>query len=275
MTVESSSAGTSKVAWITGASRGMGADTALRLAELGYDVALTARNQGALEAVAREVEALGRRALPLASDLTDRTSMTAFADAAESWGGRCDVLCNIGVYQGPGSRQLLVNTPIEELALSLEADVTAPTLLCQRAIPSMVANGEGVVVNMSSAVVFLTPWGTIEGDGGWTFSYAAGKAGIDQLAKLINAELGSQGVRAYTVEPGFVAYGDDFHERLREGERVPVAPAEVIGPAIAWLVSDPGAERLLSKRIHLPSITDKHRLLPGWDGPGSPYSTRW
>jgi NAD(P)-dependent dehydrogenase (short-subunit alcohol dehydrogenase family) len=253
----------------------MGADTALRLAEHGYDVALTARNQEALDSVAREAEALGRRALPLASDLTDRASIEAFADAATSWGGRCDVLCNIGVYQGPGARQLLMDTPIEELALSLEADVVAPTLLCQRALPSMIANGGGVVVNMSSAVVFLTPWGTIEGDGGWAFSYAAGKSGLDQLAKLINVELGSQGVRAFTVEPGFVAYGDDFHQRLREGERVPVSPAEVIGPAIAWLVTDPASERLLSKRVHLPSLTDKHRLLAGWEGPGSPYRTRW
>jgi NAD(P)-dependent dehydrogenase (short-subunit alcohol dehydrogenase family) len=253
----------------------MGADTAARLAELGYDVALTARNQKALEAVAREVEGLGRRALPLASDLTDRASIVAFADAATDWGGRCDVLCNIGIYQGPGGHQLLLDTPIEELALSLEADVVAPALLCQRAIPSMVANGGGVVVNMSSAVVFLTPWGTVEGDGGWAFSYAAAKAGIDQLAKLINVELGPRGVRAFTVEPGFVAYGNDFHERLREGERVPVSPAEVIGPAIAWLVSDPGSHRLLSKRVHLPSLTDKHRLLAGWDGPGSPYQTRW
>jgi NAD(P)-dependent dehydrogenase (short-subunit alcohol dehydrogenase family) len=253
----------------------MGADTALRLAELGYDIALTARNRDGLEGVAREVEALGCRALPLPSDLTDRVAINAFADAALSWGGRCDVLCNIGVYQGPGSRQLLMNMPIEELALTLEADVVAPALLSQRAIPSMIDHGGGTVINMSSAVVFLNPSGTIESDGGWTFSYAAGKAGIDQLAKLINAEIGSRGVRAYTVEPGFVAYGDDFYQRLREGEKVPVSPAEVIGPAIAWLVSDPAAERLLSKRIYLPAITEKHHLLAGWEGPGSPYRTRW
>jgi 3-oxoacyl-[acyl-carrier protein] reductase len=273
--VPSSSNGIAKVAWITGASRGMGADTSVRLAELGYDVALTARNLEALELVAGEVEALGRRALPLASDLTDRASISAFADAALSWGGRCDVVCNIGVYQGLGTRQLLTDMPIDELVVTLEADVVAPALLSQRAIPSMIANGGGAVVNMSSAVVYLEPWGTVEGDGGWSFAYAAGKGALEQLTKLINAELGPKGVRAYTVEPGFVAYGDDFHQRLREWERVTVSPAEVIGPAIAWLVSDPKAERLLSKRIHLPSLTAKHQLLADWDGPGSPYPTRW
>jgi len=165
--------------------------------------------------------------------------------------------------------------PIEELALSLEADVVAPVLLCQRAIPSMVAAGEGVIVNMSSAVVYLSPWGTIKDDRGWSLSYAAGKAGIDQVGKLINAELGPVGIRAFTVEPGYVAYGEGFRNRLSPDEKVPVSPAEAIGAAIAWLVRAPEATRLLSKRIHLPSITDKYRLLPDWNGPGSPYPTRW
>jgi NAD(P)-dependent dehydrogenase (short-subunit alcohol dehydrogenase family) len=242
--------------------------------------------QQRLDAVAEEIEGLGRRALPVASDLTDRASMVAFADAAEAWAGRCDLLCNIGVYQGPemGPRrgggdwaggQLLMEMPIEELALSLEADVVAPVLLCQRAIPSMVASGEGVIVNMSSSVVYLTPWGTVKEDRGWSLSYAAGKAGIDQVGKLINAELGSMGVRCYTVEPGYVAYGEMFLNRLGPDETVPVTPAEAIGAAIEWLVRTPEATRLLSKRIYLPAITEKHRLLPDWDGPGSPYPTRW
>jgi len=275
-----------RVAWVTGASRGIGADTALRLAELGYDVALTARDQGRLEQVAKEVEGWGRRALAKASDLTDRGSIVAFADAAQAWGGRCDVLCNIGVYQGPniGPRpggqdwaggNLVMEMPIDELALSLEADVVAPVLLCQRAIPSMVASGDGVIINMSSSVVYLEPWGTIKEDRGWSLSYAAGKAGIDQVGKLINVELGSAGIRAYTVEPGYVAYGEGFRNRLSPNERVPVCPAEAIGTAIAWLVRTPEATRLLSKRIYLPAITEKQRLLSGWDGPGSPYPTRW
>jgi NAD(P)-dependent dehydrogenase (short-subunit alcohol dehydrogenase family) len=270
-----SSGDTGRVAWITGASRGMGADTALRLAEFGFDVAITARDQGRLEGVATEVENMGRRAFPLASDLTDRASISAFADAAEKWGGRCDAVCNIGVYQGPGARQLVMDMPIEELELTLEADVVAPALLCQRAIPSMVAGGAGFIVNMSSAVVFLDPRGTIKDEGGWALSYAAGKAGIDQLAKLINVELGPAGVRAYTVEPGFVAYGDNYRDLVREGRRASVCPAECIGPAIAWLSSSPDAGRLLAKRVHLPSITEKHGLLAGWEGPGSPYPTRW
>jgi NAD(P)-dependent dehydrogenase (short-subunit alcohol dehydrogenase family) len=249
----------------------MGADTALRLGRLGYDVVLTARDQSRLNDVAREIEAAGGHALALAADLTDRSSMTAFADAAEQWAGRCDVLCNIGVYQGPGGRQLLLEMPLNELALTLEADVIAPAMLCQRAIPHMLDNGGGVIVNMSSAVVFLNPSGTVQEENGWSLAYAAGKAGIDQFAKLINVELGHSGIRAFTVEPGFVAYGQAYEAALRDNPGVPVSPPEAIGTAIAWLVEAPEATRLLSKRIHLPALAQKYGLLPGWNGPGSAY----
>ena len=264
-----------RVAWITGASRGIGADTAFRLAELGYDVALTARDQARLDAVAAEVEALGQHALAVSADLTDRASVGAFADAALDWAGRCDVLFNNGVYQGAGAARPFTDLPIDELARSLEADVIAPALLCQRAFPSMIANGGGVIVNMSSAVVFLEATGRVDGDGGWSVAYSASKAAIEQFSKSINAELGSAGIRAFTVEPGHVAYGDHFQELVDGNDPGTVAPAEVIGPAIAWLVRSPDADRLLSKRIHLPAITERQGLLAGWDGPGSPYPTRW
>ena len=267
----SSGSGTRKVAWITGASRGMGADTALRLAEAGFDVALTARDQERLDAVGAEVESLGVRALALASDLTDRHSMVAFSDAAERWGGRCDVLCNIGVYQGPGGRQLFAEMPIEELALTLEADVVAPALLSQRAIAMMRLNREGTILNMGSAVVFLQPSGTVRDNGGWSLAYAAGKAGIDQFSKVLNVELETAGIRVFTVEPGFVAYGDDYIAILRDRPGVAVSPPEAIGPAIAWLVHAPEASDLLSKRVNLPALTHKHGLLAGWGGPGTLY----
>ena len=266
----SSATPTRGVAWITGASGPMGADTSVRLAELGYDVALTARDQQRLDAVARDVESAGRRALAVASDLTDRESMSAFADEAERWGGRCDILCNIGVYQGPGGRQLFMDMPLDELALTLEADVVAPALLTQRAVPMMVANGGGVIVNMCSAVVFLQPSGTVH-ENGWSLAYAAGKAGLDQFSKVLNVELAPVGIRVFTVEPGFVAYGQAFDAVIRGRPGVPVSPPQAIGPAIAWLVQSPDASTLLSKRVNLPALTHEHALLPGWDGPGTPY----
>ena len=248
----------------------MGADTAVSLAAAGHDVALTARDQRALDAVASRVEAAGGRALAVASDLVDRGAVSSFADAALERFGRCDVLCNIGVYQGQGTRDLFMDLSIDELAASLEADVVAPALLCQRAIPSMLARGSGTIVNMSSSSVFLDPPGTVHGSG-WSLAYVAGKAGIDRFASILNVELGPSGIRAFNVEPGFVAYGEQLELSLQKYPGMPVSPPESIGPAIVWLVQSPDATRLLDKRVYLPGLTHKHGLLPGWGGPGSAY----
>jgi 3-oxoacyl-[acyl-carrier protein] reductase len=199
--------------------------------------------------------------------------MAAFATKAESWNDRCDVLCNIGVYQGPGGRQLFTEMPIEELALTLEADVIAPAFLTQRAIALMTAHGGGTIVNMGSGVVFLHPRATVREHGGWSVAYAAGKAGIDQFSKVLNVELGPANIRTFTVEPGFVAYGEAFHAVIRDQPGTPVSPAECIGPAIAWLVEDPVASDLLSKRVSLPQLCREHGLLADWDGPGTSYLT--
>jgi NAD(P)-dependent dehydrogenase (short-subunit alcohol dehydrogenase family) len=250
----------------------MGADIAVQLARCGHDVAVTARDQARLDAVADEVRAAGGRALAFASDLTDRRSTASFADAALAEFGRCDVLCNNGIYNGPGVLKRLMESALDELVISFEADVVAPVLLCQRAIPSMLANGGGTIVNMSSSTVFLDPPGSV-GDNGWSFVYVAAKAGIDQLASIINVEHGAQGIRAFTVEPGFVAYGEDLGRMLRQYPGIPVSPPEAIGPAVVWLVQDEAAGRFLSKRVNLPALTVKHDLLPDWDGPGSDFES--
>ena len=262
------------VAWVTGASRGMGADTAVQLARAGYDVALTARDRQRLDAVAAEVEAQGSRAWVHPLDLTDRSAVAGFADAALAEFGRCDVLCNIAIYQGAGGFQLIMDTEPDEMVRTYEADVVAATVLCQRAVGSMLEHGGGTVVNMSSASVYLEPTGTVH-DKGWSFAYVAAKAGIDQMASILNVELGDRGIRAFTVEPGFVAYGDEFQQTLAKYPGRPVSPPESIGPAIVWLVQDPNADRLRSKRVSLPDVTHKQGLLTGWDGPGTNFeSTR-
>jgi 3-oxoacyl-[acyl-carrier protein] reductase len=263
--------GERKVAWVTGASRGMGADTAIQLGKAGYDVALTARDQDRLDRVAEAIRSFGVEAMPMSSDLTSRASVAAFADHALERFGRCDVLANIGIYQGPSMTMRFVDTPLDELAVHHEADVIAPALLCQRALPWMREHG-GTIVNMSSSSVFLEPPGPV-GENGWSFAYVGAKAGVDRLASIINVELGDEGVRAFNVEPGFVAYAAELESQIRKFPGIPVSPPECIGPAILWLIETPEADRLRSKRIYLPGITHKQGLLPGWDGPGSHYES--
>jgi 3-oxoacyl-[acyl-carrier protein] reductase len=262
------------VAWVTGASRGMGANTAVELARAGYDVALTARDAVRLDAVAAEAEGLGASVMPMVSDLTDRVSVRSFAEAAVERFGRCDVVCNIGIYKGPGMYSLFLDTTPDQMAISYEADVVAPLLLCQRAIPLMLSAGGGTVVNMSSSSVVREPPGTVD-ENGWSISYVAAKAGIDRFASILNVELGDRGIRAFNVEPGFVAYGNRFAEVLAKYPGIPVSPPESIGPAIVWLARSPDADRLLPKRVNLPGLTQKQGLLPGWDGPGTVFATAY
>jgi 3-oxoacyl-[acyl-carrier protein] reductase len=262
------------VAWVTGASRGMGANTERELPRAGYDVALTARDVGRIGEVAAEAEGFGASTMPMVSDLTDRGSVLAFADAAIERFGRCDLLCNIGIYQGPGMRSLFLDTTPDQMAVSFEADVIAPFVLCQQALPLMLAAGGGTIANMSSSSVVREPPGTVHANG-WSLSYVAAKAGVDRFASILNVELGDRGIRAFNVEPGFVAYGSRYAEVLAKYPGIPVSPPESIGPAIVWLAASPDADRLLSKRVNLPGLSHKQGLLPDWDGPGTPFTTSY
>src|ERR1700730_10162892 len=117
---------TAPVAFVTGASRGIGRCAALALAHAGYDVVITARTvregdgregsvalPGSLETTAAEIEAIGRRALPVRMDLLERASVEdAFATAISAW-GRVDLLCNNAIYQGRGPMDLLLDLTLD------------------------------------------------------------------------------------------------------------------------------------------------------------------
>jgi hypothetical protein len=274
------------VAFVTGASRGIGASTAVALAQAGYDVAITARTvregegkrwgedgdreiAGSLETVAAAIERAGTRPFSIAMDLVDRDSVIAAADTTLEEFGRVDVVCNIGIYQGPGSG-LFLDTPVDLFARHFEGDVIAPFLLLQKLVPVMIGQGGGTIVNMSSYVVLNDPPGTAN-ENGWSLGYAVSKAGIDRFSGVLNAELGSQGIVAYTVDPGFVTYGADFDDTVARYPGMPVSPPEASSAGIVWLVTSPDAKRLIHKHIFLPDLTHRNGLLPGWGGPGTPF----
>lgn len=269
----------------------MGASTAVHLAQAGYDVAIAARtlddasrsadphgppwaraSTSSLASVTERITAAGATAFPVRLDLTERASVSACADAVLDRFGRCDVLCNIGIYQGTASDLMLLDTPIEDFAEYLESGVVAPALLIQKLVPQMIERGAGTVVNMSSFVVTNDPPGTVHNNG-WALAYSATKAGIDRFAGVLNVELEGTGVTTYTVDPGFVAYGPALIDSLEKFPGNPVSPPESIGAAIVWLVQSPEAQRLKSKRIYLPGLAQKHGLVPGWQGPGTMFDS--
>jgi NAD(P)-dependent dehydrogenase (short-subunit alcohol dehydrogenase family) len=129
----------------------------------------------------------------------------------------------------------------------------------------MVERGTGTFINMVSGSARLDPPGP-PGEGGWGVLYSASKAAFARVAGGINAEYRSLGLRAFNVDPGNVvtearraAKPDDEYSSGFGSE-----PAEATGEVVAWLATDPGADRFLGKWIFAPKLCSDLGLLEGW-----------
>lgn len=204
-----------RVAFVTGASRGIGRACARHLARAGFHVAVAARTvhegdaagglPGSLDAVAAEIEAEGRRALRCQLDLLDRASCIAAVDHARDELGRIDLLVNSGIYYGRGEgMSLFADTPIEEFDNAFGANVLAPLHLVQLVLPSMREQGGGLVVNVSSGAG-QNETSALPGAGGWELTYSVTKAAINRATAGLAKELRSEGIAVVNLEPGVVA----------------------------------------------------------------------
>lgn len=195
-------------ALVTGASRGIGAATAERLAAEGADVALTARTleagdrlPGSLHETAARLSQYGGRVAVITADLTDGDDRARIVPAAaDELGGPVDILVNnaaAAIYQP------LAEFPLKRRRLIFEVNVHAPIDLAQAVLPSMVSQGEGWIVNVSSATA--RPWDgppfSLGALGATSGVYGASKAALNRLTNAMAAELEGTGVRLNTVEP--------------------------------------------------------------------------
>lgn len=266
---------TDRTAFVTGASRGIGAACAIALAREGHDVALAARTEkegtgvlegdlagtrpdapiaGSLEATAGEIKRLGRRALTVRMDVADLSSVADAVDRVIDDWGRIDVVVNVAHYRGPGYDGGLLNTPLDVFDKTLTGDILAPVLILQKILPGMIERGGGTVVQMSSFVAATNPPGP-PGRGGWGMPYAVGKGGFDRIAGVLAAELSGSGINVYNVEPGLTAYGERLAVQRQQYPWAEIHGPEAIGASVAWLVAHPeDAAPLRDKRIHLPKI---------------------
>jgi NAD(P)-dependent dehydrogenase (short-subunit alcohol dehydrogenase family) len=243
---------------VTGASRGIGRATAVALARAGLDVALTARTlhegdgidqsdtgggrrlPGSLDTTAEEVEGLGRRAIAVVADLHDRDSLVRGVEEVLAAWGRIDVLVNDAVDTGPGSMVRFLDLEISQLERKLEANVVSQVALIKAVLPSMLATGSGVIVDVSSHVATADPPAPV-GKGGWGLAYAASKAAFHRIAPLLAVELGEEGIRAYNVDPGYVETERQLVNAPALGisGRYAGAPPSVPAAVIAWLATSP------------------------------------
>jgi 2-dehydro-3-deoxy-D-gluconate 5-dehydrogenase len=226
-----------KVALVTGASRGIGRALALGLAEAGADVAVAARSESDLETLAKEIDSLGRRALVVRTDVTQREAIEAMVSRTVDELGGLDVLVNNAGGTKFMSPVLGLRPDGWDKAINL--NLNSVFHATQLAAQAMVASGGGSIIQMASVA-------GIQGAQGLSY-YSAAKGGVRLMTQAIAKELAQSGVRVNSIAPGWVA--TDLNAMLREDEAsdrmitsmIPMGrwgrPEEIVGAAI-YLASE-------------------------------------
>lgn len=230
-----------KVMLITGASRGIGAATARLAAQRGYALGINYRQQrDSAEALVREIEATGGRALALCADVGDEAQVLAMFERLDQAYGRLDVLVN---NAGMLERQMrLEDMDVARFERVLRANVTGSFLCAREAIKRMSTRhgGQGgAIVNLSSIAARI-------GAPNEYIDYAAAKGAVDSMTLGLAKELATEGIRVNAVRPGVIrteihASGGEPDRVRRVSQSVPMGrggEAEEVASAILWLASE-------------------------------------
>lgn len=225
---------------ITGASRGIGAATARLAATRGYDVVISyVSNEAAAQAVAQEVRAAGRQALPVRADSADPEQVARLFAAVDETFGRLDVLVNNAGIIARQSR--LEDLDIERIRRIFAVNAIGPILCAQQAVKRMSqrhGGAGGVVVNVSSAAARL-------GSPNEYVDYAASKGALETFTTGLAKEVAGEGIRVNCVRAGHVytemhASGGEPGRVDRVKHTIPLGRGgqpEEIAQAILWLAS--------------------------------------
>ncbi len=230
-----------KTAIITGASRGIGAATALRLAEDGYDVIVNYHSDHvAAQNVVKEIQSKGRKAQAIQADISRENQVINLFKQADDFSTNIQILVNnAGILM---KQQPLIDITEQRLNRIFSTNVIGSFICCREAIKRMSTDHGGtggMIVNVSSAAARL-------GAANEYVDYAASKGAIDTLTIGLSQEVAHQGIRVNAVRPAFIytdmhADGGEVNRVDRLRKNIPLnrgGKAEEVAAAIAWLCSD-------------------------------------
>lgn len=183
-----------RVVVVSGIGPGMGRDIALACARQGADVVLAARSPDRLEAVAEEVRALGRRAVPVPTDVTDEAQVEHLVGATNEEFGRLDVLVNNAFKQPPFAT--LEGMDMDDWNESLEMNCTQAVRFSRAVLPTMRKQGAGSIVNIATL--------SIRNNRPNFGAYAAAKSALTSVTRTMAQEVGPDGIRVNAVCPGYI-----------------------------------------------------------------------
>ena len=194
---------TGKVALVTGASRGLGRAMALALAEAGCDLVLNARSADALKEVSGKVKAIGRKFELAPGDVSEEAQADKVLDQALKTFGRIDVLVNnAGIWEG----SYLVRLKKADWENVLKVNMTGAFLMAKGAAKVMLKQRSGKIINLSSISGFKPIPQSL--------AYAASKAAVLQMTRVMAVELGPAGIQVNGIAPGF--FDTDMTSRYQQ-----------------------------------------------------------
>ena len=221
-----------KVALVTGASRGVGAATAVALAEAGARVACAARATdvspvplpGTLDDTVRRIEAVGGIGLAVPTNLAVEADVDAMVATTIERLGRVDVLVNNAAITFPGDLALAM----KRYDLIMAVDLRAPLVAMRAVIPGMTERGEGAIVNVSSLAALNYFPGQM--------AYGMAKAGLEHLTMSAAAQLRPSGITVNTFRIDIPVASEGFLAAMPDVDHSDWEPPEVAAEGIVWML---------------------------------------
>jgi len=222
-----------KVAVVTGASRGIGKAIAVALAAAGADVVCTARSSeaspsklpGTIDQAAREVEALGRRALAIPMNLAREEEIEAMAHRTLAEFGRIDILVNNAAVSAPGS---FLDVPPRHWDLVMNVNVRGVYLCTKAFLPTMVDQRSGCIINISSYASQVV--------GDWGLAYSVSKAALERMTTGLAAELRSYDIAVNALQIERFVASEGFVYLTPGANHSTWDDPAVVGEAVLWMI---------------------------------------